>query len=1336
VKILILSTKVDISEMKTNYWTQRIDDVVFDVAVDPKHPHIEALGINKLHTTKLKHGHPITRLERHVALLRLADALRKESNAVISVNLKRMVSIDFPFAYFTNTLITGQDIPKHAKNKGHVVSARVKNCECSFQEFIEGCDKCRGLQFNNIVIVNQHYYNSADEMMLMILSGRCSFIYVVGMDFKQTTAKFFDGEVKYDIARDGVVWTTVRELDQKPTKYSHPVPEWIDKGAIRNFKGKTYKLQIDELTVGHQCTHVWRVGVASMNFDGAADRLVVREFSSERRLRVQEYARAKRLKPVMCMYRQCNGTFYDKRQKKDIKCHRLHMPDIAKVFNTDGVKLCHHRVCSCGACHDFVQICGELRELKKDNASPSLGQRIKSVVAKLGPTKPPCSLKEPLLNGDDMSADVEVETESSYTPPKKDVDSTETGGTLSEQATATELLHTVVTPPLLAEDYAPFNFDLECIFQLPAAPQLEKEQKVNGSEANVESSESRSSTVKLSDNSCLLRHQEEEEEKKEEIVVTSTDTESESINAVRAKNPDVESDAPAVSVKAIRAPSPAPSTASTANAELFDYYPFYFVRPIDRQSSSDEEVPSWISSDKSVDDTKVAVQNPDRYVIDAFLADGADVKYPLVVDEIGTAVYHSTPAVNRKHNGQRKLEVVERRFLDRVRRSKKKLTIVYVGCSPGHHLKKLVSEYSEFRFVCYDTRDLKFAALNVLFLKHSFTDIDAKYWENRPHALISDIRDLSYERGEKTKIAADQRLQWSWIQIMTPLFYLVKFRPDVEPQLALGSEIWPQVFGRIDSLETRVFGYCLNKKVMKLNINPAQVIGKLHYFNAYMREIEGFEENYARFVNPQERELHHKIDAFIAQPLADNTQNVCEYKEDDYDPNALRGGGRNRPICMDHDCKISGDIDISETDDDDGSCCVDEEKKEQVEIVVHSPITLDDNKTPEEGVEFVFVDIRDNNMYKHIIPCRSGFRARSSKISEWHIPDLRCLHFVREEEEEIDGAPVAVYTYGEAHHAFMYSATLHQKGVSLLNSRVSTVLRKSNTQATQYESFLSAVSMFITTDVRGLKGWISTIMGDHEVYACMYSSAERSGQVYIAQGIEETAAVMAKFSNLTKTAANLVSVISANKRIYSELWTASRWYAIMYKQALCKDKDKVVMLNGREERMISAAAHCVTLDHTPTNYCLCRKEKYVMHLGTFEESIAYKDHTQYTSLLESIVGKADVYIYKKKPVGQFWTMVLIVSIMLLLLAAMIVMYTVHLGIVGKVVGSILGIIILLFFLWGVCVLAFWSQEDTRYAERAKRARAKEDPATLAVPVPQSRRSGTRRVRVLKGQLHV
>jgi len=1192
--------------MKT-VWHQRLDDVVFDVAINKEcKPHIQRLNIGKVHASKRPHGHPIARLERHVALLRLAQVVEKQRNAVVSINLDRMEKVGFNFAHFTNTLITGQDIPKYSHNKRHPVTARVSNCECSFQEFINGCDICAKLTFDNIVLVNQHYYNSADEMVLMLLRGRCSKIYVVGMEFTKSRHVYFNGEVKYNIANDGVVWTTVKEESKDPIKYSHPNPEWLTKGFKCNYHGRTYGLKINELSVEHVCTHVWEITVDEIKFDQSVQDLFVRPTNNKFRLRIQQIARAKRLKPVLCQYAKCEGKFIDKKTNKERNCLRLHMSDIAKIYNIDGVKVCRHRVCSCQSCHDFIQICGCLEERKKANASPFSASEPIGVDR---PTKPPlsvCDFKEEVKPIEEELVAV-------------------SGDKLSVKALEIEQHQAVTTPPLLAEN---FNFDLESLMMLPLAPQVD----ASASSGNV-----------------LER------------------------GAVKSRS------------------------ARVSNTDSYTS-----PRLIDVHSDEDRDEKRVVLDDiwKLFDDEQPSeVSHRSDGIIDAFLSGDSSrgKQYPLNVDEIGNCVYHSIVPKNRVHDGQLKLEVLERRFLEVVKLSGQTKTIVYIGCSPGQHLANLVGDYSDFKFVCYDTRELKTVAVNVLFIKRQFTTIDAAFWSSRAHALICDVRDLSYESGERSKIQADQRGQWAWISQMKPLLFLTKFRPDVEPQLALGNEIWPQVYSRVDSLETRIFGRTIDGVVPKLEFNAHEVVGKIHYFNSYMREQPGFEHEYAESVDPRRKVLESKIDDFVADQ---------EELKEEVANNSLN----ELPVIVRFSKEESPPVNNSTCDEESP------ELKEELET-------------------FLFVDIRGNEMYKHVVPCRQGFRALDPKVSQRTVADLRCLHFV-ESVDDIGEVPMAKYTYGSCHHQFMYSYGLHQKSVTLLTNRFSSVLRKSSTQSISYDSCLSAINMFITTDVRGIKGWASILKSDQEVFSLMYSDAERSGQVYVAHKNEQDAASMSKISSLPMAKANLANVMAANKHLINELLTASRWYAIMVKRDKCGDQDGVVVLDNREEMLLVAAAHCEKVDYTPQAYYLCQKAKFVIHTGIFNKCVAYTKPDEYIRLIEGIVDKADV-IERKDPICAKHLFAYMSPTLLAVYYwrdKLKIILNKLFQVCRNNVGKLKWLLGLLFFLLGVGPKMYWTKVDLQYRRNARRAVFKEDPASLETNLPQSGRSGARRVRVLKGQL--
>lgn len=174
----------------------------------------------------------------------------------------------------------------------------------------------------------------------------------------------------------------------------------------------------------------------------------------------------------------------------------------------------------------------------------------------------------------------------------------------------------------------------------------------------------------------------------------------------------------------------------------------------------------------------------------------ASIKDELVLSPLSPKQpYDSKVKFPQEKKGQRKLLITELRALTLWWNSKTTPfpTVVYVGASPSVHTPLLSAMFPQITFHLYDPRpfDIKATEKIHLFTGEKdgfFTDETAKKYSGRNDIIfISDIRTLEYKAGvilpENEKIvAANMADQKRWVQIINPVFSLLKFRlPYVIP---------------------------------------------------------------------------------------------------------------------------------------------------------------------------------------------------------------------------------------------------------------------------------------------------------------------------------------------------------------------------------------------------------------------------------------------------------------------------------------------------------------------------------------------------------------------------
>jgi hypothetical protein len=149
---------------------------------------------------------------------------------------------------------------------------------------------------------------------------------------------------------------------------------------------------------------------------------------------------------------------------------------------------------------------------------------------------------------------------------------------------------------------------------------------------------------------------------------------------------------------------------------------------------------------------------------------------------------------------------------------------VYAGAAPASHLPILSKMFPQITFHLYDPREFQIKATEKIQLYTGkdgfFTDETAKKYSNRNDIIfISDIRTLEYQPGvilaENEKIvAANMADQRRWVQIINPVFSLLKFRlPYVIP----GNPIFTEYLDGTILLQPHVKGSSSETRLLVTN---------------------------------------------------------------------------------------------------------------------------------------------------------------------------------------------------------------------------------------------------------------------------------------------------------------------------------------------------------------------------------------------------------------------------------------------------------------------------------------------------------------------------------------
>lgn len=172
-----------------------------------------------------------------------------------------------------------------------------------------------------------------------------------------------------------------------------------------------------------------------------------------------------------------------------------------------------------------------------------------------------------------------------------------------------------------------------------------------------------------------------------------------------------------------------------------------------------------------------------NYPLDTMITDATPEK----AYEHGVA--KPSPEMTTKH-GQLKNFVSELQFITMYWDPVKipKLTVLYIGAGPGHHLVTLIRMFPTINWELYDLQQFAkglYDLPNVTMYEKYFEPEDfPRYAMRNDVFLICDIRNLTYSQGGKTrwswnnekKALDDMKLQESWVLAIRPMYAYLKFR--------------------------------------------------------------------------------------------------------------------------------------------------------------------------------------------------------------------------------------------------------------------------------------------------------------------------------------------------------------------------------------------------------------------------------------------------------------------------------------------------------------------------------------------------------------------------------
>jgi cap2 methyltransferase/cap3/cap4 methyltransferase len=232
--------------------------------------------------------------------------------------------------------------------------------------------------------------------------------------------------------------------------------------------------------------------------------------------------------------------------------------------------------------------------------------------------------------------------------------------------------------------------------------------------------------------------------------------------------------------------------------------------------------------------------------------------------------------------GQRKLLIMEIYFM--MKYSHLSDTVVYIGASPGTHLKYIAKCWKNHKFYLYDPTPFNKSLSNFpnLFMHQKlFTIEDANYWKDKNVLFISDIRssDILSEKDLNMDnfVYDDMMLQKQFADIIKPVMASFKFRlpyKDGEMDYYDG-DIYLQPWSTTTGTETRLYTTCSNIK--KYNFKEYE--SKMFYHNKINR-IKLYKIDNGEFLNLKKIGYDHCFDCHLEIYILNKFKNYTKKMHD------------------------------------------------------------------------------------------------------------------------------------------------------------------------------------------------------------------------------------------------------------------------------------------------------------------------------------------------------------------------------------------------------------------------------------------------------------------------
>jgi len=194
------------------------------------------------------------------------------------------------------------------------------------------------------------------------------------------------------------------------------------------------------------------------------------------------------------------------------------------------------------------------------------------------------------------------------------------------------------------------------------------------------------------------------------------------------------------------------------------------------------------------------------------------------------------------HWGQRKLLMAEIEFLTVHAHLHHRQLVVYAGAAPGTHINWLADLFPQLAFVLVDPNPFVVVATErIRIVQDYFTDDMARDYADQSVLFISDVRTADWRHQDadqvETRVARDMQAQRRWVELMSPVMSLLKFRLPYSNWSVnstteyFDGDLFLPVWGPQTTTETRLVTQGITTRIWDHTIYEQQMF----YFNTVTR---------------------------------------------------------------------------------------------------------------------------------------------------------------------------------------------------------------------------------------------------------------------------------------------------------------------------------------------------------------------------------------------------------------------------------------------------------------------------------------------------------------------